>query len=136
MSNTECILQDGRHITDALSSTEEHGNPPSVPQPLEAALQVAATPSPKRRSEDRSDSIVTRHLLEDFAATETLPVHSTSSTKLGNTMREQIASIADLPEAVVVRLFGDAGGATESSTDTKLLSVIQTAGNRALVNGF
>lgn len=51
-------------------------------------------------------------------------------------MRKQIAGIPALVEDDVLRLFGDAGRAKESSSDAKVISVIRTVVNKALRKGF
>lgn len=47
-----------------------------------------------------------------------------------------IDSIPVLVEEAILRLIGDMDQATESSLDTKVISLIPTAVNRALARGF
>lgn len=51
-------------------------------------------------------------------------------------MGKQIAIILFFTEEAVIRLFGDIGRATQSNTDTKVISVIPTAVNKTVEKGF
>lgn len=82
------------------------------------------------------DAIADRPVSEERPASRIRPTHSALLAKLENTVCEQIASIPALLEDAVVRLFGDAGRVTESTPDTKVISVIQTVVSRSLVNLF
>lgn len=51
-------------------------------------------------------------------------------------MHKPISSIPALSEDAIIRLFGDAGRARESSPDMELISVIGTVVTIDLVKGF
>lgn len=75
------------------------------------------------------DGLADRLVSEEGPASRIRPTHSTSSTELENTMNEQNASISALVEDAVIHLSGDPDRATESSPDTKVISVIQAVVN-------
>lgn len=64
------------------------------------------------------------------------PTHSTSSVKLKNNVRKQIASTRSLVEDALIRFSGNGGRVKESSPDMKMISVMQTVVNRAFSKGF
>lgn len=75
-------------------------------------------------SEDTFDSISYRPVSEKLPASRSQPTHFASSARLNSTVREQLASVPVLVGDAVVKRFGDAGPATESSSNTKVISVI------------
>lgn len=91
---------------------------------------------PIAEDEDTFDSFANRPMSEKRLALRIGPTQARSSAKLENAMREQIASIPVSVEYAVLRLFCDAGCATESSSDTKVLSVIRTVVNTSVVKDF
>lgn len=56
--------------------------------------------------------------------------------QLGDTTRKQISSTFTLVEEEVVRIFDEAGGATESSLGTVLSSVLYTVVDGAVVEAL
>lgn len=90
---------------------------------------------PTAQGEDRFASIADPPVSKERPATRTLLTNVALLAMLNSTMCEQITSILALVEYTVVRVFGDAGEATESTTDTKMISGIQTVVSRALANG-
>lgn len=84
------------------------------------------------QGKDMFGGVSDRPLSRKCPALRTLPIYSASMDRLENTFQVQIDSIPALVEHAVIRLFGDAGSATDSSFDTKMISVIQTVVNRAL----
>lgn len=108
-----------------------------VPQSLEVVLQEVATPpSLSEQGEDTFDAIASRHVCKECPVVSSLPTYSAVAAKLRNTMRDQIAIIPALIEDDVVRLFGEAGQATETIPDTKVVSRFQTVVKRVLVKYF
>lgn len=63
-------------------------------------------------------------------------MHSALLARLEMIVREQIASNLTVVEDAVVRFFGDANRATDSSPDTKVISLIQAAVSRYLAENF
>lgn len=82
------------------------------------------------------DALADRLVSGERPALKVQPTQSTSAAKLSNTMRAWTTSVPDVVEDAVIRFFGDAGLAKESSPDTKVTSVIQIVVERPLAKGL
>lgn len=69
-------------------------------------------------------------------ASRTPPTYSALTAKFKNTIRAQTASILDLVEEDVVGLFGDARGALETTSHTKMIYKIEDNVKRPLEKSF
>lgn len=112
------------------------GNPPTAPLSLGAALLDVDLQVLRASSEDKFDVIVDRPMSEEHPGSRTRPTQFASHAKLECTVCKQIMSILVLIEDAGVRLFSDAGRTTESSSDDKVIRVIQTIVNRAVAKDF
>lgn len=105
-------------------------NPPVELKSLEATLKEVAVPISRAKGEDTFDGLADMPMSEERPALRIWSTKPCSSASLENTVGERIASIQALVEDTVVLLFGDAGRATESSPNIKVLSGIQSVVNR------
>lgn len=95
-----------------------------------------ATPPPSAQGKETLNAIADPPMSLRRSASRTLPTHFTSLAKSESTIRKQIANIPALVEDAVLRLFRKAGRATESSPDTKVVSMFQAVVNTAPGKGF
>lgn len=135
-SNEKRTLHNGRRIVAASNTLAPVEHPPTEPQLLKSALKETATPTPKEDTEDRLGGLVGGPALGESPSSRIRPIWANSSARLGNILCEQIPSISVLAEHAVVRLFGDLGRETESSTDTKVTVVVETVINRSVSKAF
>lgn len=88
-------------------------------------------PPPDLESRGRRpfDGLADRTVSKECPTSRIRLSQSCSPARLEESVCKQIATIPALVKDAVVRLFDDAGLATESSPDTKVMSVIQTVVN-------
>lgn len=115
-SSQKRILREGHRAYAASSFTKAICNPPIAPQALQSTLEEGATPPPRGQVEGKYSAIADQPASEDRDVLRSGPTYSASPSKLETTMREQISSISALVEDTILRLFGNAAGATESSS--------------------
>lgn len=118
VSIPKCILRDDRRIVAASITTTPVGNLPVAPLSLEAALEEVAGPIPSAECQDTFEDLAGMRLSKKCSMSRLQSTKYCASLWLDDTVREQITSIPDLAEDTVIWLFGNAGRATELSSDT------------------
>lgn len=139
MSSPKYMLRGGRQIAVSSSTTPPVGNLQIEFQSSESILEEVAAPIPRPEGEVTSHGLIGTRVLEERPISRIFPTQSLSLAKLAkleDTVREHIASIPILVEEVAVWLFGNAGCATESCLDTKLMFEIRTVVNRWFAKAF
>lgn len=136
VSNAVRILCDGRQMTSASSALYAVGCPSNEPQSLENALEKVATSVPKENDEDTFDGLNDRAVSEERPACRVQSPQSRSPAWRDDAVRSKFANISGVVDDSFVRLIGDLGRATDSSPDTKVLSVIRTVVNRSVRKPF
>lgn len=136
LSNLERILHTSHRSTTASSTLTPFRNLQIAFKSLEASLEKVAGPISRAESEDTFHGLSDRPVSKESPVSGNQPTQSRSSAKLKNTLRGRIASISAVVEDAVVRLFSDARRATESSSDTKVMSAIRTVVNRLVTKAF
>lgn len=108
------------------------GSPPSASQYSEAAFQNRNTPVRKVKGEDTFYAIADRKVSKERLASRTLPTQPGSFARPNSAVRKQIASTSASVESDGVQLFGKASSATESSSYTEVMLMIQPPINEAI----
>lgn len=119
VSSPKRILRDSRRISAVGSAAIAVGNSTIVHQSLEASLKKIPTLVRRAEGEESVEGLADRLVSYKRPTPRTRPTHSASSDRLEKIIREQIISIPALTEDAVMRLFEDAGEATDSSRKRK-----------------
>lgn len=123
------IVRDGPQASDASSTATLVLSAVVMFQSLEASLEDRVVLIQAAEDKDTFGHLVNRLVLEDLPTLRTQITQYRSAAPLEDAVCQEIAGIPALVQYSVVRLFGDAGRATEANPDILEMSVICTVSN-------